>query len=389
MKCLGVIALINFSEWDAPDYQEAGGINSVIKNLLPFLKSDKIILYGLTTRRENLFQRRILTEHISVFPILFVEPGSIVPRRVFGFLLGWRLLKYCKVHEVELIYSHSEELCFWLTFSKIPYIHHLHTYVNALEVSGARLAQFKIFRALWGKLRTRVIKNAFKMIAVNSDVTKLGARLIGRERVIEFPNYVDTDKFRHTDFQNLKQKLRLDDKKICLFIGRISAVKGLELFVDVLEMLNNESSFVWIGIIVGTGEYEQSIKTYIHSKKLSDHFIFAGVENDPVELSRYYSMADVFSITSISESVPLTLLESLSCGTPVVSTDIGISKDVLDNRTNGFVCSSRSSIEFSKRVLECLEFKSGYSLLPNQQMYTVKNASELLNKEILGEKGVH
>lgn len=377
---LGIIGLINFNEWDDPDYLETGGVNSVIKNILPYLKADKIILYGITYQKENLFVEKKITSKISIFPIIYKSKSNVIPNRMLGLFLGWRLWRYVTKQKIAFIYSHSEELCFWLSFRKTPYVHHLHTYVNALEVSGGRLARIRVLQWIWSRIRIRVIKKSSKIIAVNNDVSDMGNRLIGEKRVIRFPNYIDTQKFTFRPFNDLVEKLEIGNAKIILHVGRITKVKGLKLFVDIIKKLNSSESKAWKGILVGNGDDEESLKAYVKHHDMTTDILFVGPINNDIELSKYYSMAQVFLLTSFSESVPLTLLESLSCGTPVVSTDVGISNQVLNNN-NGLIMQTRDIDEGVEKVKLSVHYKTTKTLLVNPFQYSVQYASELLNKE--------
>jgi len=379
---LGIIGLVNFSEWSDPDYPETGGINSVVKNILPYLSADRIVLYGYTYKKENLLRERKLSETVSVFPIIYIPPKSKLPKRVFGFFYGWRLKKALKKHRINVVYSHAEELTIWLTGSKIPYIHHLHTFVNVLDISARKSAKVEIFRKAWENMRKKVITGSAKIVAVNKDVIEMGKALIGADRIIAFPNYVDLKQFTFAEANELEEKLGVENVHKALFLGRLAYVKGLELFVDVIEELNARAKGKrWVGILVGTGDYELDIRNYISAKRISDNFLFTGSVNDPLQLSKLYSLADIFLITSYSESVPITLLESLACGTPVVSTDVGIAKDVLTANT-GFVIESREAADFAEKVLLSLPLKKKESLLANAFEYSVERASQLLNDEI-------
>jgi glycosyltransferase involved in cell wall biosynthesis len=376
---IGITAIVNFSDWNDPNYPETGGINSVIKNILPHIQTDKIILYGITYDRKNLLKEKIINSQISVFPIVYASSNSIIPKRVWTLLFGWRLKKYLKNHNIDVVYSHAEEMAFWIAGTSIPYIHHLHTFVNVLDVSGKKLAKLSFLKIVWERLRRFTIRKSAKIIAVNSDIVALGEAIIGSDRIIRFPNYVDMRAFIHKDGSQLKKRLIAKDKKVALFIGRISYVKGLNLFVDSILALNSENK-EWVGVIVGNGDYQGTLKEYITRKAATDQFIFVGSVNTIAELSDYYSLADVFLITSISESVPLTLLESLSCGTPVVSTDVGIAKKILGQK-NGFVIESREPQEFKEKILMAQLYKTHSNLIVNPYEYSVDYASALLNKE--------
>jgi glycosyltransferase involved in cell wall biosynthesis len=262
----------------------------------------------------------------------------------------------------------------------IPYIHHLHTYVNVLEVSGKKMARLKFLKSAWEKLRTRTMRHAAKIIAVNQDVVAMGERIVGADRVIAFPNYVDMRVFAHQDAAQLRENLGLQQKRVALFIGRISFVKGLELFADAVRALNRRHDTPWVGVIVGNGDYQPTLEAYLDKVGIRQQFIFTGPVNEQKALREYYSLADVFLVTSLSESVPLTLLESLACGTPVVSTDVGIAAGVLGTN-NGFVVATRDANEFSEKVLASVPFKTTANLIPTPYDYSVERASALLNRE--------
>ena len=352
----------------------------MIKSILPYLEGKKIILLGITYDKDRLLKETTVNDRISILPIFYKSTSNILPNRILGFLYGWRLKKNLKDQHVDYIYSHSEELAFWLPFAGVRYIHHLHTYVNALAVSGGKLAKVKVLQRLWEHMRYRVIKKSLKSIAVNKDIAAMLDSLIGADRIIRFPNYVDPQQFSYTNPSDIRKVYNLEGKKIALFVGRITKVKGLEHFVEAVAELNKIQNGSWIGMVVGNGEYEDSLRNYIRDKKLTEQFVFTGSINSPQELSKYYSLADVFLLTSLSESVPLTLLESLSCGTPVVSTDVGIARDVL-GFNNGFVVSTNSGSEMAELVLKALSFKAKISILNNPQQYSVIKASNLLNNE--------
>jgi glycosyltransferase involved in cell wall biosynthesis len=381
MVRLGIIGLINFGDWDNHDYAQTGGINSVVKNVLPFLKADKIVLFGFTSQRDRLYQEVSVNRIISVVPVVYVPMDTFLPIRLFGFIQGWRLRLHLKRNKIDLVYSHSEELCFWLTFGRsYRYIHHLHTYVNVLAVSSRASAKSRVLQKFWQEMRARVIKKSHKIVAVNKDVFALCEQLIGEQRIIEFPNYVDEKIFTFKESGRVKENIGPNGCMIALFLGRISQVKGLELFVDTVLELNKLDSVRWVGVMVGTGEYDGAVRNYIANRGGETTFILTGSINRQSEIVGYYSAANVFLITSLSESVPLTLLESLSCGTPVVSSDVGVASEVL-GKNNGFVIASRDPRLFAEAALACVPFKSKSSLLHNGYRYSVQRASDLLNKE--------
>ena len=71
---------------------------------------------------------------------------------------------------------------------------------------------------------------------------------------------------------------------------------------------------------------------------------------DQRDLFLYYNAADVFVVSSHYESFGLTILESMACQTPVVSTSVGVSKDLIKDGQTGFLLDARSSNELSEKI---------------------------------------
>ena len=73
------------------------------------------------------------------------------------------------------------------------------------------------------------------------------------------------------------------------------------------------------------------------------------------DLYLYYNAADVCVVTSHYESFGLTILESMACKTPVISTPVGASKNLIEDGETGFLVNVRSANELSKKIEHLLK----------------------------------
>ncbi len=115
--------------------------------------------------------------------------------------------------------------------------------------------------------------------------------------------------------------------KVVLFVGRLTIQKGCEFFLEaaklVLEKMPNARF-----IIVGSGDLMFSLIQKSIELGISDRVHFVGFDPD---VRKYYSIADVFVMPSVSEPFGLTALEAMACNVPViVSKQSGVS-EVLRN----------------------------------------------------------
>lgn len=100
-------------------------------------------------------------------------------------------------------------------------------------------------------------------------------------------------------------------------------------------------------------EYTKECNALIEELKLVDNFKLMGPKSNPHLL---FSEGDISILTSISEGFPYTIIESMSCGVPVVSTDVGGVKEALDEKS-GFLCKPKDAEDIGLKVIELLQNK--------------------------------
>lgn len=141
-------------------------------------------------------------------------------------------------------------------------------------------------------------------------------------------NGVEGNLYQMLDKEQSRVQLGLPtDKKIFLFSSyKIEDKrKGLSLLIEALERLGEDSV-----LLVCLGAYEA-----IPNAKVCVHC--AGLIHDKEQLSRYYSAADFFVLSSFQEAFAQTPLEAMSCGTPVISFPCSGAADLINER-NGVLC---------------------------------------------------
>lgn len=98
-------------------------------------------------------------------------------------------------------------------------------------------------------------------------------------------------------------------------------------------------------------EYTKECNNLIKELKLENNFFLAGYHDKPHQL---FCEGDISILTSISEGFPYTVLESMSCGVPVVATDVGGVTEALDS-TCGFICKPKDYVALGQSVVTLLQ----------------------------------
>jgi glycosyltransferase involved in cell wall biosynthesis len=266
-------------------------------------------------------------------------------------------------------------MSFWIKPDPVILLH-MHGSTNALAKSKNKLFRNKLFQNLWEYLRTVNIKKATRIIAIDPLCYNLIKKRNRKENAIFLPNFVDTNIFFKdgTSCQLLKHI----KENILLFVGRIEEVKGLELFVDTLTEIDRRETGRWKGVIVGRGTFETQIKKYIADKSVVDLFYFAGAVFEQDELRRIYNMASILMISSYFEGIPMVILESLACGTPVISTNVGGIKDFISDNKMCFVNDKRDPGEFSNLIQSITNHQK--DSIENNFKFSAQKASSIINQ---------
>jgi len=162
-----------------------------------------------------------------------------------------------------------------------------------------------------------------------------------RDRMALIPCGVNLGRFRPTGKEEARRQLNFPaDAALLLYVGRFSSEKGLDRLLEAIPLIDPMFR-PHLAIVGGDGaEDEATIKCREISRRLglNEHITFAG--RIPQEgLPMYYGAADLMVLPSLYESFGLVALESLACGTPVVSTPVGALEHVILGGKTGEVVS--------------------------------------------------
>jgi glycosyltransferase involved in cell wall biosynthesis len=159
--------------------------------------------------------------------------------------------------------------------------------------------------------------------------------LLGRFPVSVIPNAIDTNVFRPVDKQLARQLLGLPAERKIILFGALRATteerKGYRFLVDALMKLSaGASDDKLTAAVLGASRPKEVPDLGMES-------IFLGTMSDDVSLALAYSAADVLVAPSSQENLSNAVMESLSCGTPVVAFRIGGMPDMIAHENNGYL----------------------------------------------------
>ncbi len=161
---------------------------------------------------------------------------------------------------------------------------------------------------------------------------------------------------------------------ISCFSERAKNIKGLLNSIDNLRQLRNDFEL----IIIGTGEDFNEVRDYARQLKLEDMVVFLG-EKRPDEVCQYIYQSDYFVLFSNYENAPVVISESLACGRPVITTNVGFVQSVITEQ-NGKIIPIGNESALTKEM---------YWMLDHFQDYDeeeIRKSAEQFRSSIVGRK---
>ena len=255
--------------------------------------------------------------------------------------------------QYDLIHSH-----YWLSGRvgialsknwKVPHVTTFHTLAKTkLQArAGESESDLRI------SVERRVMNSADAIIVSTDqerdDLARLYQTSPHKVRVI--PAGVDLGLFQPLDKTRARKELGLSEKKVILYVGRIEPLKGLDILLNAVAILEDRSDtrLLIVGGKPGLDKELDRLKSLSAQLGIEDMVTFMGTLSQ-TELPEYYSAADVFVLPSYSESFGLVALEAMACGTPVVVSRVGGLKSFVKNGETGYLIPWRCPEPFAQQI---------------------------------------
>ena len=164
------------------------------------------------------------------------------------------------------------------------------------------------------------------------------------------PNFIDTERFHRAQKDHFKQALCPNGEKVMVHVSNFREAKRAPEVVEVFSKLRAEGFDLKL-LLVGDGPDRMPTERLARERGVYDDVRFLG-KQEPVE--EILSIADVFLMPSGSETFGLAALEAMSCGVPVVASDIGGLPELVVDGETGYLCPLGDLDAFAERAARLL-----------------------------------
>lgn len=311
---------------------DLGGMERVVSELTEVLADQialpvEVVTGGRGRSRGTVREGRVVVRRLRTFNML-VTP--IIPGLVWELLRRPRPLLF----HVHIAHAGTPEVVALVARTlRVPFIAHVH--IDAIPTTwlGWFLGAYQ--RLSLG----RVLAHAALVIVPTESYRNLIAEKyhLDIRRIRVLPNGTDMPN-RELD----EIPTRSSDSPIRLLsVGRVTKAKNLPLLIDAVGLLVNQEHLDLELEIVGSGPASDEIAQYIADHGLVSRIHMAG-RRDGADLIEAYDRADIFVMTSLSDSFGMVLVEAMARGVPTIAPDMVGIRDVVIHQTTGLLVEHRA-----------------------------------------------
>lgn len=304
---------------------QVGGAEQVVVDLAGLQRAagHEVMVVGIETNPDGPRAAQLRERDVAVH-MLPKRPG-------FDFKLPGKLAAFFAKHGVSIVHSHNQLPLIYATAAgrlhRVPVCHTLHG------------AMFDQGRRAW--LRHMAAKLADAHVAVSQPTADfmLKHNEVPSSKLHVVLNGIDLSRFRPDSVARRRIRTELgipQNAWVAGAVGRLSQVKNHALLLRAAaaaEVLSDNGRL----LLVGDGPEAASLRALAEELGISDRVVFAGERHDVPEL---LSASDVFVLSSTSEGLPLSMVEAMATGLPVVSTAVGGIPALIADGETGFLVPS-------------------------------------------------
>lgn len=300
-----------------------GGQLTSVRNFLKYLAKEqrefcqKILLVGITTKNSAVGEiQKIAVDDIQFdfLPVLFRDENLSNVQKSLRIEYLKALFHYKKQipnNKETIHYLHTPEAFIQVKMHhpKAKTVVFSHgSFFNMLE--GFRFYKNnKLVSLLFNRFLIWLLKRADYIFTLDELSTKQYLKYTNKVQQVDNSVVLPTPQ---TPKDGYHAPLRL------LFVGRLSNVKGIDKIIEAVECFTEEVMLT----IVGDGEEKDTLHDMVVKKKLEKRVAFIGAVS-PHTVSQYMRENDILLLNSILEGKPMTIIEAMSYGMPVVTTPVG------------------------------------------------------------------
>lgn len=263
-------------------------------------------------------------------------------------------------------------------------IHTFHGHIFHSYFSWWKTSLYQLIERRLSKKTTGIIA----ISAIQKNELSLKYKICKPEKIKVIPLGFDLSPFN----ENLKEKREhtrnsyaLEGSEIAVaIIGRLVAIKNHQMFLDIIEKVNQKTRKKVVYFIVGDGEELLTIQESI--KPLKEKGMDIRMTSWIKDIATFNAGMDIICLTSKNEGTPVSLIEAQAAGIPIIATNVGGIKDIILEDKTGCIVDKDDIDGYAEKLWELIEnenkrqlmSQNGWSFVEEKFQYPnlIKNMDE-------------
>ena len=263
-------------------------------------------------------------------------------------------------------------------------IHTFHGHIFHSYFSWWKTSLYQLIERRLSKKTTGIIA----ISAIQKNELSLKYKICHPSKIKIIPLGFDLSPFN----ENLKEKrehtrnsYELEGSDIAVaIIGRLVAIKNHQMFLDIIDKVNQKTSKKVVYFIVGDGEESLTIQESI--KPLKEKGMDIRMTSWIKDIATFNAGMDIICLTSKNEGTPVSLIEAQAAGIPIIATNVGGIKDIILEDKTGYIVDKDDIDGFAQKLWELIEnenkrqlmSQNGWSFVEEKFQYPnlIKNMDE-------------
>ena len=212
------------------------------------------------------------------------------------------------------------------------------------------------YDSLFGK---PVLENSDLIISVSKwAISDMGHYGIPASKMIAIHNGISPSEYKPSPARSTRFRKKhgfSKETKLLLFVGRIIRQKGVEYLLDAMPSVLKSVPGARL-VIVGRGNRLDKLQARTTKLGLEGKVRFEGFLEEE-ELKDALCACDAFVLPSLWEVLPVSILEAMACGKPIVASAVGGNAELVEEGFNGFLVAKKSSKEMAEKIVAVLSDK--------------------------------
>jgi glycosyltransferase involved in cell wall biosynthesis len=246
--------------------------------------------------------------------------------------------------------------------------------LSHVEAQWKTLEPHPLRSSLFHWLERRALQRSFaRIICITEHSRKvLVSEGLPPERVVYVPHAVDTEKFNPSVQPKFRRQLHLSKRDFVLgYAGTLTKDKGLEQLIHGLALLKHHQTLHLI--LAGVGEDRLYFEGLVRKLGLTSVTFLGRISHDA--MPAFMKSLDLYVVPSYTETLPTTVLEALSTGTPALASAVGGVADFLHSQL-GILIQEPNAMVIAEMIEEWLERRTELRQMGNRgRQYVEENHS--------------